>query len=363
MLGWLGTGDVVGGAVVTVAAATATTVVGGMALVAAHHVDLDTLTPLGRGRGAAMLGPSVQRVAVEVVPSTVKLEMTAGFYASEGSGIVLRSDGLILTNNHVVAVPHGMPPNEVRKLATFADGRTAPYSLVGGDAVSDIAVVRVADVTGLVPITIGTSADLRVGQEVVAVGAPLDMDGTVTTGIISALHRPVTVSGDGIGADTVLDAIQTDAAINPGSSGGALVDMSGALIGINSAMASAGGDYVSGQSGSIGLGFAVPVDQAVRVADELVATGHALHATLGAKVTDAESHGGARVLAVDPTGPAALAGIPNNAIITKVDDRVVSTAEALTAAIVSKSPGDVVVLTYTEPSGALRTVEVALGTE
>ena len=156
---------------------------------------------------------------------------------------------------------------------TFADGRTAPFTVVGTDPASDIAVVRAEGVSGLTPITLGSSANLRVGQDVVAIGSPLGLEGTVTTGIVSALNRPVAAGGDASNQNTVLDAIQTDAAINPGNSGGALVNMNGELVGVNSAIATLGGDSPDAQSGSIGLGFAIPVDQAKRIADELIANG------------------------------------------------------------------------------------------
>ena len=185
---------------------------------------------------------SVEEVAAKVVPSVVKLETKLGRATAEGSGIILDSDGLILTNNHVVSVP-GAGPNGLAgadTTATFNDGRTTSFRIVGTDPMSDIAVVRAKDMSGLNAITIGSSANLRVGQSVVAVGSPLGLESTVTTGIISALNRPVSTVGDTGNQNTVLDAIQTDAAINPGNSGGALVDMNGELIGVNSAIATMG---------------------------------------------------------------------------------------------------------------------------
>ena len=179
-----------------------------------------------------------------------------------------------------VAKADGKPVTTV----TFADGRTAPFTVVGADPASDIAVVKAQGVSGLTPITLGSSANLRVGQDVVAIGSPLGLEGTVTTGIVSALNRPVSTAGDAGNQNTVLDAIQTDAAINPGNSGGALVNMNGELIGVNSAIATLGGDSQEAQSGSIGLGFAIPVDQAKRIADELISTGTASHASLGVQV-------------------------------------------------------------------------------
>ena len=193
---------------------------------------------------ASLPAGTVEQVAAKVVPSVVKLEVDLGRQSEEGSGIILSSDGLILTNNHVVAAAKDGPggPGGAQTKVTFADGRTTGFTVVGTDPSSDIAVVRVQGASGLTPITVGSSANLRVGQDVVAIGSPLGLEGTVTTGIISALNRPVAAGGDAQNQNTVLDAIQTDAAINPGNSGGALVNMSGELVGVNSAIATLGGD-------------------------------------------------------------------------------------------------------------------------
>ncbi|MGH3562122.1 MAG: S1C family serine protease, partial [Mycobacterium sp.] len=260
-----------------------------------HSIGAGTTTTAGdqapRVPAAANLPEgSIERVAAKVVPSVIMLETDLGRQSEEGSGIILSSDGMILTNNHVVAAAakaDGTPGPGPKTTVTFADGRTAPFTVVGADPASDIAVVRVQGMSGLTPITLGSSADLRVGQQVVAVGSPLGLEGTVTSGIVSSLNRPVSTSGEAGNQNTVLDAIQTDAAINPGNSGGALVNMNGDLVGINSAIATIGGDSVDAQSGSIGLGFAIPVDQAKRIADELInSPDHtATHASLGVRVT------------------------------------------------------------------------------
>ena len=193
---------------------------------------------------ASLPAGSVEQVAAKVVPSVVKLEVDLGRQSEEGSGIILSSDGLILTNNHVVAAAKDAPggPGGAQTKVTFADGQTTTFTVVGTDPSSDIAVVRAQDASGLTPITVGSSGNLRVGQDVVAIGSPLGLEGTVTTGIISALNRPVAAGGDAQNQNTVLDAIQTDAAINPGNSGGALVNMNGELVGVNSAIATLGGD-------------------------------------------------------------------------------------------------------------------------
>ncbi|MEO7077561.1 MAG: PDZ domain-containing protein, partial [Rhodococcus sp. (in: high G+C Gram-positive bacteria)] len=193
-------------------------------------------------------------------------------------------------------------------------------------------------------------------------GSPLGLAGTVTTGIVSALNRPVSTSGESGNQNSVIDAIQTDAAINPGNSGGALVNTDGQLIGINTAIASLGGSRSSGaQSGSIGLGFAIPVDQAKRIADELSKTGKATQAMIGVQVPSQDDANGATVVEVTAGGPAAAAGIPKGAVITKVDDRVISSGDALIAAVRSHAPGDSVKITYSE-GGKDKTVDVTLGT-
>jgi len=272
---------------------------------------------------AAPPAGSVEQVAAKVMPSVVKLQIKMGQGAEEGSGIVLSSDGLILTNNHVVAavspaadqptldgqgqddqgIPGDQAPGgpgegpsfgngafssqDAEATVAFSDGKTVPFTVVGTDPDDDIAVVRAQGVSGLTPITMGSSKDLKVGQNVVAIGSPLGLEGTVTTGIISALDRPVATGDGSTGAHSVMNAIQTDAAINPGNSGGALVNMNGELVGVNSAIASMGGGSESqgAQSGSIGLAFAIPSDQAKRIAGELVSTGSATHASLGIALT------------------------------------------------------------------------------
>jgi len=313
---------------------------------------------------ASLPAGTVEQVAAKVVPSVVKLEVDLGKQSEEGSGIILSSDGLILTNNHVVSAAKDGPgaAGGAQTKVTFADGRTMGFTVVGTDPSSDIAVVRAHDASGLTPITLGSSGNLRVGQDVVAVGSPLGLEGTVTTGIISALNRPVAAGGDAQNQNTVLDAIQTDAAINPGNSGGALVNMNGELVGVNSAIATLGGDAgPQAQSGSIGLGFAIPVDQAKRIADELIQNGTATHASLGVQVGNDSAADGAKIVEVTSGGAAAAAGLPSGVVVTKVDDRVIGSADALVAAVRSKAPGDKVTLTYLDPSGKPQTVQVTLG--
>lgn len=313
---------------------------------------------------ASVPGGTVEQVAAKVVPSVVKLEVRQGRSAEEGSGVILSEDGLILTNSHVVAAAADTSGSGGRATTkvTFADGRSAEFTVVGADPGSDIAVVRVRGVSDLTPITVGSSADLRVGQDVVAIGSPLGLEGTVTTGIISALNRPVAAGGDARNQNTVLDAIQTDAAINPGNSGGALVNMNGELVGINSAIATLGANAGgSPQGGSIGLGFAIPVDQAKRIADELIQTGKASRASLGVQVGNDPEVDGAKIVEVDGGGAAAAAGLPGGVVVTRLDDRVISSADALVAAVRSKAPGDKVTLSFVDGSGREQSVQVTLG--
>jgi putative serine protease PepD len=308
---------------------------------------------------------SVEQVAAKVVPSVVKLETDLGRQSKEGSGIILSADGLILTNNHVVSAaqtPGGEGQAGVQTKVTFADGNTTPFTVVGTDPSTDIAVVRARGAAGLTPITLGSSANLRVGQDVVAIGSPLGLEGTVTTGIVSALNRPVAASGDTQNQNTVLDAIQTDAAINPGNSGGALVNMNGELVGVNSALATLGSDADPSAGGSIGLGFAIPSDQAKRIADQLIQNGTATHASLGVQIDRGASNDGAKIVDVTSGGAAAAAGLPNNVVVTKIDDRTINSAAALMAAVRSRAPGDKVTLTYLDNAGKPQTVEVTLGT-
>jgi putative serine protease PepD len=286
---------------------------------------------------ATPLSP-VESVAARVLPSVVQFQVQGVRAAGEGSGIVLSADGLLLTNNHVVEAA----ANGGQVVALFQDGTSAPAQIVGRDPSSDLAVLRAQGVSGLTPLTLGNSDSLRVGQQVVAFGAPLGLGGTVTTGIISALNRAVSVGQEsGASEATVLSAVQTDAAINPGNSGGPLVDMQGALIGINSAIATTGA-----QGGSIGVGFAIPINQAKRVAEELERTGRATRAVLGvALAADAQTSTGATIGQVTPGGPAEQAGLRAGEVVTRVDDRLVTNGNELVAAIRDHAPGDRVTLT------------------
>jgi len=258
----------------------------------------------------------VINVVKQVRPSVVNINTESqvqtmfGVFPQQGagSGVIVRPDGYILTNNHVV---QGATTIKV----TLIGGKTLTGRIVGRDPASDIAVLKV-EKPGLVTATLGESKNVVVGDPVVAIGSPLGLAGTVTSGIVSALNRPVALSGEGSDTNAVISAIQTDAAINPGNSGGALVDATGAVIGINSAIASLGSSGGS-QGGSIGLGFAIPIDTVKTIAQELISTGKAVHATLAVNtrsVTDGRKDG-ALVLNVEPNGPGAKAGIREQDVI------------------------------------------------
>jgi putative serine protease PepD len=323
--------------------------------------QLNTSAPVSENRAPAPAG-SVQEVAAKVLPSTVSVLASSGQSGGEGSGVILTDDGLILTNNHVV---EGASTLEVR----FNDGTTASATVVGSTVTDDLAVIKADGVSGLTPAVLGSSADLVVGQPVVAIGSPLGLSATVTSGIVSALNRPVRTSSSeqtsGPSQDTVINAVQTDAAINPGNSGGALVDMNGAVIGINSAIASLSSSSDGSQSGSIGVGFAIPIDQAKRIAQEIIDTGKATHAVLGATVSDATDSSsqiptGAKIAQITAGSGAEGAGLESGDVITKLGGQSVESADALIAAVRSATPNGDIEVTYVR-DGQSTTVTVTLG--
>jgi len=331
-------------------------------------------TSSGTSPSGRPVAGSPESAAATIAPSVVTVEVTGTQSSSggsfdgqnapvsdTGSGVVLRSDGFVLTNNHVVAAAESGGTVHL----TLADGRTVPATIVGHDATDDLAVLKATGVSGLTAAVFAPSARLRVGQSVLAIGAPLGLSNTVTQGIVSTLHRPVATGETGASAQSVIDAVQTDAAINPGNSGGALVDLAGRVVGINSAIASTGGGSGSGQSGNIGVGFAIPSDDAARVADQLISGGHATHSQIGiaagnaASTTDGAPGLGAAVHAVSAGGPAARAGLQPGDVVTKVDDRVVTEANGLIVAVRSHEPGNTVTVTYLR-NGAGHTAQVTL---
>ncbi|CAM5570703.1 protease [Streptomyces avidinii] len=307
---------------------------------------------------------SVAGIAASALPGVVTLHVNGATSSSTGTGFVLDAQGHILTNNHVV---HGARTITV----TFSTGESVAAELVGGDTGYDLAVVKVTGVRGLRPLALGNSDDVEVGDPVVAIGAPFDLSNTVTAGIISATGRPITAGGDkGDGSDvSYVDALQTDAPINPGNSGGPLLDAGGRVIGINSAIRGGdGGDSSDQQRGSIGLGFAIPVNQGKRVAEELMRTGRATHPVIGVTLDMKYSGDGARVgeegeagkPAVTAGGPGARAGIKPGDVITKVDGVRVHGGDELVIKIRAHRPGDPLTLTVLR-DGSERTLEVVLG--
>jgi putative serine protease PepD len=306
---------------------------------------------------------SIASVAQRILPSVVSIQVKTGDSGDTGSGIVLSTSGYILTNNHVVAaVKKGGKLSVV-----LPDEKQVAASVIGHpDTVNDLAVVKVSNVRGLRPATLGDSNDLAVGDTVLAVGSPLGLVGTVTSGIISSLDRPVEAGGEPGLPDDVIDAIQTDAAINPGNSGGPLVDASGAVVGVNSAIASlSSGSALGGQqqSGSIGLGFAIPIDQAKRIASEIISRGYATHAIIGVGLDASYTGSGARIggpTGVSAGGPAAKVGLHKGDVITALDGQPVTTANELIIAIRRHTPGTQVRLTYSR-GGTQRTVTLTLG--
>ncbi|MBN4925785.1 trypsin-like peptidase domain-containing protein [Hoyosella rhizosphaerae] len=285
---------------------------------------------------------SVQWAAERVLPSVVKIDINTPTATGSGSGVILTDDGVILTNNHVIAGSDGSVD------VSFNDGSVAQGRVIAGDAMFDIAVVQVEGRSNLTPIEIGSSDNLKVGQPVVAIGSPLGLSATVTTGIVSALNRPVFAAGDNEEETSVIDAIQTDAAINPGNSGGALVNLNGELVGINTAIATLG-TGPGARPGSIGLGFSIPIDQAQRVAQELLETGTVRKSALGVMVNLGDPQRGALVTEVLPGSAAEAAGIPEGALIVGFDGRTITSATALIAAVRSKVPGTVVEIEWVQP--------------
>ncbi len=298
---------------------------------------------------------SVADIARRTVRAVVSIEVKVGDQGGTGSGVVVDPAGYVLTNNHVVA-PAAENAGAVIA-AVFHDGTRVPARIVGRDPKTDLAVLKV-DVANPVVASIGSSGDLAVGDSVIAIGSPLGLAGTVTSGIVSALHRPVRLDGTG---DTVavIDAIQTDAAINPGNSGGALVDATGAVVGINTAIRSLGQNQ--GEGGSIGLGFAIPIEYARSIADELIRTGSVTHAEIGinARSVSDSATDGAQVENVQAGGAAAAAGIVEGDVVVKVGDRPIGGADELVVAVRAHNPGDVVPVTVVRDSRTL-TVSVTL---
>ena len=306
---------------------------------------------------------SVASVASAVLPSVVKLDVSGQGEQGSGSGIILSSDGEILTNNHVAEVAE----NGGTITVSFDDGTKAAAEIIGLDPLTDTALIKAQGVSGLTPIGLGESKSLNVGQNVVAIGSPFGLDATVTSGIVSALNRPVDVGSDGNGNSTTYPAIQTDAAINPGNSGGPLVDLNGNLVGINSSIRSTSSG-LSAESGSIGLGFAIPIDEVLPIVEQMRSGETPTHARLGISVgnvenpTGAEVTEGALVREITAGSAAADAGLEADDVVTGIDDLPITSSSSLVATIRAYRPGDEVTVTY-ERNGESQSTTLTLGSD
>ena len=306
---------------------------------------------------------SVEQVAQQVLPSVVKIDVSGPQESGSGSGIVLSSDGKILTNNHVVEVAGSSGSIRV----SFNDGTSAPAKILGTDPLTDTAVIQAQDVSGLTPATIGKSSALRVGQGVVAIGSPYGLESTVTSGIVSALDRPVAVGSDAQGNSTTYPAIQTDAAINPGNSGGPLADLAGHVVGIDASIRTSTSSATD-QGGSIGLGFAIPIDEVMPIVDQMIKGETPTHARLGISVSDVANptgtgaSEGAQVQQVTPGSTGAKAGLAKGDVITKVDGHLITGADSLVATIRSYRPGDTVTVTF-QHGGSSHTARLQLDSD
>lgn len=359
-------------AAVLVAALVAGGLGGGLGYTLAKNDDdtgSTTVSASTSGGGDLKRDPgTVAGVAAKALPSTVTIEAeSSSGEGGTGTGFVFDTQGHIVTNNHVVAdaVDGG------KVTATFPDGKKYNAEVVGHAKGYDVAVIKLKNApSDLKPLTLGDSDKVAVGDSTIAIGAPFGLSNTVTTGIISAKNRPV-ASSDGSGSSSsYMSALQTDASINPGNSGGPLLDASGNVIGINSAIQSTGGGGLGGttQSGSIGLGFAIPINQAKNVAQQLIKNGEPVYAKIGASVSLQESTGGAKITdtaeggssAVESGGPADQAGLKPGDVITKLDDMVIDSGPTLIGEIWTHQPGDKVTITY-ERGGKSHTVDLTLG--
>lgn len=302
---------------------------------------------------------TTEAVAAKVLPAVVAIQVVSATSASEGSGSIISPDGYVLTNHHVIA---GAEDGNGMVQVTMNNGEKHEADVVASDVNTDVAVIKIRDVQDLPYLEFGNSDDLQVGQEVVAVGSPLGLNATVTSGIVSAVDRPVRASQGG-GESSLIDAIQTDAAVNPGNSGGPLVDMNGNLVGMNSMIASLSSGTGS-EAGSIGLGFAIPSNFAQRMAQQLIENGEVVHPMLGVQVDGRNLTDGAPIVSVEPGSAADEAGLEEGDIVTRVNDRQIEDADSLIASIRGHQFGETVTLEVTrEDEDSSREVEVTLPEE
>jgi putative serine protease PepD len=328
----------------------------------AYLVDGQSSSPVNVSSAAPpspSLDGTVAAAAAKIEPSLVTIAVQSPNGSGIGSGMVLDRDGHILTNNHVLAGGEGQGTVTV----TFHNGTTAAAKVVGTSESYDLAVIKVDGVSDLNPVTFAKSSELQVGQTVVAAGAPLGLSESVTSGIVSNTARPVR---SGTNNDAVYLAVQTDAAINPGNSGGPLVDLNGAVVGINSSIASTSSGADGGQPGNIGIGFAIPSDVAVRVANDLITTGKSSNAQLGVRLTGSDSElptsAGVPLGEVVSGGPADKAGLRAGDVVTKINSFHTTTTDGLIAATRFYAPGTTVTVTFIRDGGSPQTVDVTLGT-
>lgn len=359
-------------AVVGTAAVTALLVGGGTAAgtIAFLHDDdgqsvASSVDALGKSQPISVTSvdeANWEQIAAQVAPSVVAIEFRTKTGGGEGSGVVIDTDGHILTNDHVVA-----PAADGNVQVTLSDGRLYEAKIVGLDSSTDLAVIKLVDPPAdLTPAAFANSDDVVVGNAVMAVGNPLGLANTVTTGIVSAVSRPVSTASEKNAQDVVVtNAIQIDAAVNPGNSGGPLFNAQGEVIGITSSIASLSGGSKSAQAGSIGLGFAIPANLASAVSDQLMEDGSAEHAFLGVGLsdgtasTDDVTRRGAKVENVTPGSPAADAGIKVGDVIVAFDGHTTSGFESLTAYVRERVSGDKATVTLVR-SGASQDIEVTL---
>ena len=302
---------------------------------------------------------SLNTIVNKVSPSVVTINVTAANGGGTGSGSIFKSTttySYVVTNNHVIESAVG---NTGTITVELDNGDSVPATIVGREPNYDLAVLKINK--GNQPIIeLGDSSTLKIGDQVIAFGSPLGLDHTVTSGIVSSLNRAVVTSGGTANTESYVDAIQTDAAINPGNSGGPLTDSLGRMVGINAATATLGS--TSGQSGSIGLGFAIPMNQALRVMNEIIATGKATRPVLGVFFDQTFTPGkGAKIASLTPNDGAQKAGIPAGAIITSIDGARITDYVSAIVRIRSHAPGDKVTVVATLPSGGSKSYTVTLG--
>lgn len=318
-------------------------------------VDVVTEAPLPAENG------SIAAVAQQVLPSTVQIiaAVEGRDAGATGSGFVLDRQGHVITNNHVVAGAADGGRIEV----IDQDGERFEATVVGRSPVYDIAVLHAPNAQSLEPASLGSSRRLLVGESVVAIGSPLGLTSTVTSGIVSALDRPVTTGGNAEDESSFINAVQTDAAINPGNSGGPLVDLRGQVVGVNSAIATTGGGLLGGESGNIGVGFAIPIEQVKITADQILRTGKARYPVIGARVqTGATDARGAVIESVIPGTPAEDGGLRDGDVVVAVEGKRVTDGIELIVTIRTYQPGETLAFTVRR-DGAERTVTITLDGE